>query len=304
MKRNRIVVFAGFGIVVLIALFVIFSKEPKSTERMRYESAKLKALLGEFVLVKGDTFLMGSFDTVISSVPSDEWANLDPNSGGTISESSYDNEWANSEVKLERSLDEKFHRVYVSTFFISPSEVTQELYEFVMGENPSEDKSSNKLPVTNVSWEDAQEFVNKLNSFEGNYIKYRLPYEAEWEFAAKGGKKKGRSKFSGSDNVDSVAWWSGNASVSLHNVNLKSPNELGLFDMSGNVSEWCYDGADGFEYNVDVLIDPKGNDRAPQKIVRGGSFYQTKEYCSVARRNNFPPQWKNYDLGFRLAYSN
>ena len=134
--------------------------------------------------------------------------------------------------------DEKpAHEVTLSSFSIGQTEVTQELWEAVMGSNPSYWKGS-KLPVEQVSWNDCQEFVKKLNALTGQ--KFRLPSEAEWEYAARGDSQSRGYKYSGSNNIDDVAWYDGN-SDKTHAVATKQPNELGIYDMSGNVLEWCQD---------------------------------------------------------------
>ena len=129
------------------------------------------------------------------------------------------------------------HQVTVSSFWIGKTEVTQELWIALMGSNPSYFHSSNLQPVEHVSWNDCQEFITKLNEATGKT--FRLPTEAEWEFAARGGNKSQGYKFSGSDNDDDVAWYDSNSGGKTHPVASKAPNELGIYDMSGNLFEWC-----------------------------------------------------------------
>ena len=133
--------------------------------------------------------------------------------------------------------DEKpVHSVTLSDYYIGQTEVTQELWQAVMGSNPSDFKGA-KNPVNNVSWNDCQEFIIKLNRLTGG--RFRLPTEAEWEYAARGGNKSRGYIFSGSDYLGSVAWYEDNSGDEVHPIGSKSANELGLYDMSGNVFEWC-----------------------------------------------------------------
>ena len=130
------------------------------------------------------------------------------------------------------------HSVTLSSFYLCKYEVTQALWIAVMGENPSNHKGDN-LPVEQVSWNDCQNFITRLNSLTDR--KFRLPTEAEWEYAARGGNRSHGYKYSGSNNLSEVAWYGGNGGYNTHPVGLKGPNELGLYDMSGNVYEWCSD---------------------------------------------------------------
>ncbi len=176
------------------------------------------------------------------------------------------------------------------------TEVTQELWEAVMGSNPSSDQTSKDNPVTYVSWDDCQEFIKKLNSLTGK--KYRLPTEAEWEYAARGGKLSKGYKYAGSDEINVVAWHSGNSNSKVHTVVEKKPNELGLYDMSGNVWEWC---ADWYEdYNLKEQKDPKGPATGDTKVLRGGSCRNYAEDCLVARRLYGSPDFRHDLRGFRL----
>jgi formylglycine-generating enzyme required for sulfatase activity len=188
------------------------------------------------------------------------------------------------------------HEVELSSFSIQRTEVTQELWQAVMGSNPSEDKSWKDSPVTNVSWEDCQAFIKKLNSITGK--KYRLPTEAEWEYAARGGKQSKGYKYAGSDNLDEVAWYGGNSNQKIHPVAEKKPNELGLYDMSGNVLEWCNDWYG--EYRLKLKNNPLGPDNGNFRVIRGGSWSDNAGYCLVADRDRgYPDNWYDY-RGFRL----
>lgn len=188
--------------------------------------------------------------------------------------------------------------VSLSPFFIGDTEVTQELWEAVMGENPSEEKGPH-LPVTNVSYYRCDNFISKLNEITGK--KFRLPTEAEWEFAARGGNQSHHYRYSGSNEVDSVAWHIGNSDKMLHEVGLKKANEMGLYDMSGNVEEWCYDGLNSYQ---NALTDNPRIVYSPLhlQVVRGGSYahYDSKG-CRVSCRSGKSGTDKSKFLGFRLA---
>lgn len=158
-------------------------------------------------------------------------------------------------------------KVTLSDFLISRYEVTQEQWECVMGRNPSFDKGNNK-PVTNVSWNDCQTYIQELVRITG--IPFQLPTEAQWEFAARGGKKSKGYKYAGSNNLDDVAWYSGNSSNTIHEVGQKKPNELGLYDMSGNVWEWCLDYHG--KYNAKSKKDQSGPESGKDRIARGGAY--------------------------------
>jgi formylglycine-generating enzyme required for sulfatase activity len=192
--------------------------------------------------------------------------------------------------------DETPHEVELSTFKIQRTEVTQEIWEAVMGSNPSEDKSWKDNPVTNVSRNDCQEFIRKLNKITGK--KYRLPSEAEWEFAARGGKQSKGFKYSGSDNLDEVGWHGGNSNNKIHPVKEKKPNELGIYDMSGNVWEWCEDWYG--DYRIKIKKNPKGPDNGSRPVFRGGSWYYDAGICRVASRFNRLPVGSISSWGFRL----
>ena len=217
--------------------------------------------------------------------------------------------WAQNKAKIEKLLEfvkvkggtftmgfeETAHQVELSSFYMQKTEVTQELWEAVMGSNPS-DQTSKDYPVTNVSWDDCQEFIKKLNSLTGK--KYRLPTEAEWEYAARGGKLSKGYKYAGSDEINDVAWHSDNSNSKVHTVVEKKPNELGLYDMSGNVWEWC---ADWYEdYNLKEQKDPKGPATGDTKVLRGGSCRNYAEDCHVARRLYGSPDFRHVLRGFRL----
>ena len=189
------------------------------------------------------------------------------------------------------------HQVTLSDYHIGETEVTQELWEAVMGTNPSYYEGS-QLPVERVSWVDCQAFIAKLNTLTGK--SFRLPTEAEWEYAARGGQKSHDYTYSGSNNIDEVAWYTNNSGSQTHNVKQKKPNELGLYDMSGNVWEWCSDWYGSYpSYGV---TNPQGASSGEARVVRGGSWGSNARYCRVAYRNfSFTPVISDKHLGFRLV---
>ena len=188
------------------------------------------------------------------------------------------------------------HSVTLSGYYIGKYEVTQELWKAVMGSNPSYYKGDN-LPVERVSWNDVQEFLRKLNAMTGK--RYRLPTEAEWEFAARGGNSSRGYKYSGGNSLGSVAWYYDNSGSRTHAVGTKSPNELGIYDMSGNVLEWCQDWWGS--YSSSSQRNPKGPNSGSDRVDRGGSWLNDARLCRVSNRGGNTPDDRNFSLGFRLA---
>ncbi len=195
--------------------------------------------------------------------------------------------------------DEKpAHRVTLSDYYIGQTEVSQALWQAVMGSNPSNWKGDN-LPVEQVSWDDCQQFITKLNQLTGK--KFRLPTEAEWEYAARGGDKSRGYKYVGSNDIGSVAWYEGNSGSKTHPVGQKQANELGIYDMAGNVWEWCQDWYDEKYYGKSPSTNPCNNTSASDRVRRGGSWYSYARSCRVSHRNYYDPDDRNYYLGLRLA---
>jgi formylglycine-generating enzyme required for sulfatase activity len=215
-----------------------------------------------FILVKGGTFQMG--DTIGSG---------------------FENE-------------KPIHKVQVASFYMEKFEVTQKEWQDVMGKNPSQFKGDG-LPVENVSWEEAVEYCNLRSSKEkltpcysgsGDAIKcnfavngYRLPTEAEWEYAAKGGAISKGYKYIGADDIESVSWYSENAKNTTHPVGTKKPNELGLYDLGGNVIEWCWDWY--ADYGSAPLSDPRGPQAGSNRIYRGGNWLLDARNARASRRD-------------------
>ena len=190
------------------------------------------------------------------------------------------------------------HLVEINAFFIGRFEVTQEEWVTVMGENPALFKGDN-LPVENVSWNDIIQFIARLNELTG--MEFRLPSEAEWEYAAKGGKYAMGYDYAGSDFVKAVAWFKPNSKNTTHPVGYKRPNELGIFDMSGNVAEWCFDTYERDYYQRMVSDNPRGPDSGANKVNRGGGWLMDEYYQRVDVRNVNAADERNPSLGFRLA---
>ena len=228
-------------------------------------STELNKLINNMVYVSGGTFTMGATSEQGSDV--------------------YDNE-------------KPTHNVTLSSYYICKYEVTQALWRAVMGNNPSNFKGDN-LPVEYVSWDDCQTFINRLNSYTGRNL--RLPTEAEWEFAARGGNYSRHYKYSGSNYISDVAWYSDNSGNRTHPVGTKQANELGLYDMSGNVYEWCSDWYGS--YSSYSQNDPTGPNSGSYRVRRGGCWYYYASFCRSSYRFGSSPGYRLYYLGLRLVLS-
>lgn len=203
------------------------------------------------------------------------------------------------------------HRVFVSSFNIFKYQVTQEEWEAILGNNPAEYKGEPRNPVECVSWDDCQNFIERLNELTG--LSFRMPTEAEWEYAAKGGNRSQRYIYAGSNDLDEVAWYDNNSRSKPHPVGKKKANELGLYDMIGNVQEWCSDWYDRNYYVFSAEDNPTGpktdQEGLKYKVSRGGSWrlYQsskdTLNYSLIARRDYQHKDERSNKVGFRLALS-
>lgn len=193
--------------------------------------------------------------------------------------------------------------VTVSSFYMGKFVVTQKEWEALVGTKPWFSKDCPDCPVENVSWFDAQVFINMLNQLTGRY--YRLPTEAEWEFAARGGNKSLGYKYAGSSVGSVVAWYDTNSGKTTHTVGEKLPNELGLYDMSGNVWQWCADWFDDKYYSKNINDNPTGPANNQEhdfyRACRGGSWWSEVNNSRVSNRDRYPPDGKDDDVGFRLA---
>ena len=206
---------------------------------------------------------------------------------------------ATAEMKNPWVLEKPTHKVTLTNdYYIGKYEVTQALWQAVMGSNPSYFKGDN-LPVEQVSWNDCQEFLSKLNRITGKT--FRLPTEAEWEYAARGGKKSRGCQYSGSNNLSDVAWYWDNSGSKTHAVGSKQSNELGIYDMSGNVWEWCQDWHG--RYSKSSQTNPTGATSGSGRVSRGGCWIGDAGLCRSSYRSDDAPDDRNSDLGFRLVLS-
>ena len=206
---------------------------------------------------------------------------------------------ATAEMKKPEDWEKPTHRVTLTNdYYIGKYEVTQALWQAVMGSNPSSRKGDN-LPVEQVSWNDCQDFLSKLNRITGKT--FRLPTEAEWEYAARGGNKSRGYQYSGSNNLSDVAWYDDNSGNKSHAVGTKQPNELGIYDMSGNVCEWCQDRFG--KYNSSSQVNPTGANSGSGRVIRGGSWFGWVSGCRSSYRNIHEPDISDSVLGLRLVLS-
>ena len=243
--------------------------ETKTFETNNSNTFTVNGVSFEMVYVEGGTFDMGA----TSEQGSD----------------AYDNEYP-------------VHSVTLDGYYIGKFEVTQELWLAVMGSWPGTAPSNvwgvgANYPAYNISWNDCQEFVSMLNSLTGRT--FRLPTEAEWEYAARGGKKSSHYKYSGSGNIYDVAWHRDNSGGKTHAVGTKSPNELGIYDMSGNVWEWCSDWYG--DYSAGAQTNPQGPSSGSARVVRGGSWFHVARSCRVSHRYSYDPNTSFNDFGLRLV---
>ena len=193
--------------------------------------------------------------------------------------------------------DEKpVHNVTLDSYYIGECEVTQAQWRAIMGNNPSCFTGDDK-PVECVSWHDAQAFCEKLSQLTGKT--YKLPTEAQWEYAARGGNKSHGYKYSGSNNLSSVAWYWDNSNEKTHAVKQKQPNELGLYDMSGNVWEWCRDWYG--DYPSSSQRNPHGPSSGSYRVLRGGSWNGDARRCRVSNRGSITPSYGSGYSGFRVV---
>ncbi len=208
---------------------------------------------------------------------------------------------ATPEQGSDAASDEKpAHKVTLSSYYIGQTEVTQELWTAVMGSNPSYHKGNgSNLPVEQVSWNDCQTFITKLNAITGR--RFRLPTEAEWEYAARGGNKSKGYKYSGGNDIGSVAWYCDNSDRKTHTVATKAANELGIYDMSGNVYEWCQDWYG--DYSSVAQTNPTGATSGSYRVYRGGSWGNSAGFCRSSFRNYCEPSISIIFLGLRLVLS-
>ena len=189
------------------------------------------------------------------------------------------------------------HEVCVNGFWIGKYEVTQGQWQQIMGSNPSHFDSGDNYPVETVSWDDCQILIDALNSQSGNI--FRLPTEAEWEYAARSGGQE--EKYAGGDDLDSLGWYRANSGDHTHEVGTKAANGLGIYDMSGNVLEWCSDLYDSNYYYISPPDNPQGPSSGSSRVIRGGSWGSYAQYCRAADRRGINPVGRSSYMGFRLV---
>ena len=216
---------------------------------------------------------------------------------------------ATSEQGSDAKSDEKpAHKVTLSDYYIGKTEVTQALWEAVMGKTLSRIASEygwdtcglgDNYPMYYISWDDCKAFISKLNALTDK--RFRMPTEAEWEYAARGGSKSRGYRYSGSNRLGNVAWYGDNSDVETHEVGTKSPNELGLYDMSGNVWEWCSDWYG--DYSSASQANPKGPDSGTYRVCRGGSWCFNASLCRCSYRSGGVPDDRYRNIGLRLCLS-
>jgi len=244
-------------------ILLLFSAIPILGLAQNPKKESIQEALGKFIQCAPGTFMMGS--------PSTE---------------------------LGRSNDEKQHEVELSSFSMQSMEVTQRLWEMVMGSNPSDDRTWKDNPVTNVSYTMAQLFVQRLNELTGEL--YSLPTEAQWEYAARCGSSKG-TLYAGADSIKQVGWFAENAEGRVHVVGELQPNDWGFYDMTGNVMEWCVDQYADYRLDQKNRKDPKGADRSHLYVLRGGAWKSPRNECRVSARSENSKGVDKNTYGLRLV---
>ena len=268
-----------------IQLMPIALERGKKEQELEEKKQQLEDFIAslQMVEVEGGTFWMGAHSNKIKT----GFLKSEPDT----SIPNYDSSAEPDEMPV--------HQVEVDPFYIGKFPVTIKIWQTVMGSNPSR-YTNTDVPIVSVSWNDCQEFIGKLNALTGKH--FRLPTEAEWEYAARGGNQSQGYKYAGSDIADYVAWYEGNSSNERHIVGMKYSNELGLYDMSGNVFEWCQDWY-GPYIKEDIQVNPTGPVRGTYRVIRGGCWYYSRWASRVSSRKTMFPNNKSDNCGLRLAMS-
>lgn len=196
--------------------------------------------------------------------------------------------------------DGPIHTVTLCDYYIGQTEVTEAQWRAIMGTSPKNFNDCDSCPVSQVSWDDIYSFILKINELRGAE-NYRLPTEAEWEYAARGGSRSKGYVYSGSNDIDAVAWYKKNSNYKKHPVKGKAPNELGLYDMTGNVYEWCSDWY--AKYGSEPSTNPTGPNYGDQRVFRGGTWRFDAYICVVTWHYGYYPHIRDTETGFRLAKS-
>lgn len=265
-KRN-IMLIAGTLLSIILLFFGVFCSKIRSdkTDISDLTHFIVKGVEFEMVFVEGGSFLMGS-DSLYYGVGKDEMP---------------------------------AHFVKVGNYYIGKYEITQKQWKVIMNGNPSHYQGDDNLPVENINFYDAVAFIHNLNDLTG--LEFDFPTEAEWEYAAKGGKHRDSYVFSGSNNAEDVAWYKNNSGGRPKRVGQKKANSLGIYDMSGNVWEWCRDYYDStyYQHIVDT-IDPQGSVLSAYRNLRGGSVQLESVYCRNSNREGYDPSARDSDYGLRI----
>ena len=219
--------------------------------------------------------------------------------GGTFNMGAYFHLYKRDMPNFDSSADSDespVHKVALDTYYLGEMEVTKRLYNAILG---SSDNTDIDLPQSNISWNDCQKMIERLNELTGK--QFRLPTEAEWEYAARGGENSNGFRYAGSDNINDVAWYEGNSDSKPHPVGQKQPNELGLYDMSGNLVEWCGDRYG--DYPKEKQTNPQGPDEGTYRVLRGGGWGFVAQRCRVSHRLRANADARSGSYGFRIALS-
>lgn len=217
-----------------------------------------------FVEVKGGKFLMGAADSIVG-----------------------------------KDQDERQHPVELSDYWIMDKNVSRAQWNVIMKPGSPISDEDRKMPIAGITWDSVQTFIQKINA-NGEW-KYSLPTEAQWEYAARGGQKSQGTNYSGSNNIDEVGWYSGNSNNRIHSSGELKPNELGIYDMTGNQWEWCQDWYGEYPSDTTVIVNPTGPANGAVKVLRGGSWYSVATLCRNTLRSGGEPSIKDKYYGFRLV---
>lgn len=274
--------FKAIVLIMAIAASIYSFQPPKKTSKKKQESIMSKTLTE----IEIDAENKDETDTVKRVLPKIEMVFVQ---GGKIKIGSIDGQADERPVRT----------VEIKSFYIGKFEITQKQWKMVMQKNPSNFNNCDDCPVEKVCWKDANEFIKYLNKLSKK--KFRLPTEAEWEFAAKGGIKSKDFVFSGSNNIEEVAWFRGNSQNKSHAVGSKKPNELDIYDMTGNVAEWCSDWYMEKYYSGAPSENPQGPQNGELKVLRGGSWRSNEAICKNTFRSAFKPNKAFAVYGFRVA---
>ena len=249
-----------FTISLAVGLLTIFGCNNENQKTALPTPASFE----NFVEVKGGTFMMGAADSVVG-----------------------------------KDQDERQHLVELSDYWIMDKTVSRAQWNSVMKPDAPNSDEDRKMPMTGITWDSVQTFLQKLND-KGEW-NYSLPTEAQWEYAARGGQKSQGTIYSGSNNIDEVGWYSGNSNNRIHGSGELKPNELGLYDMTGNQWEWCQDWYGEYPNDTAAVVNPSGPANGAVKVLRGGSWYSVASLCRNTLRSGGEPSVKDKHYGFRLV---